>query len=86
MGSRMPGRENGTARVRFSVTVDAAVLKALDTDADAMGLSRSELVEQALRNEHLRRTLREYTLHTASTLNLDSVAEQIYCANRAAGI
>jgi hypothetical protein len=86
MGSRMPGRENGTARVRFSVTVDAAELKAVDTDADAMGLSRSELAEQALRHEHLRRTLREYTLYTASTLNLDSVAEQIYRANRTVGI
>jgi metal-responsive CopG/Arc/MetJ family transcriptional regulator len=72
-------------KVRFSVTVDVAVLEAADADADAMGLNRSEMVERALRNEHLRRVLREYTSHTVSALNIDSYAERVYRANRAAG-
>ncbi|SGK04072.1 CopG family DNA-binding protein [Mycobacterium tuberculosis] len=39
---------------KISVTVDAAVLAAIDADARAAGLNRSEMIEQALRNEHLR--------------------------------
>lgn len=43
---------------KISVTVDAAVLAAIDADARAAGLNRSEMIEQALRNEHLRVALR----------------------------
>lgn len=52
--------------VRLSVTVDAAVLAKADADARAAGLNRSELIEQALRNEHLRRALHTYSTRTAS--------------------
>lgn len=44
---------------KISVTVDAAVLAAIDADARAAGLNRSEMIEQALRNEHLRVALRD---------------------------
>ena len=44
------------AKEKISVTVDAAVLAAADADAKAAGLNRSEIIEQALRNEHLRVT------------------------------
>lgn len=70
---------------KISVTVDAEVLAAADADARAAELNRSELVEQALRNEHLRRALHDYTTHTVPTLNIDAYAEQIFHANRAAG-
>ena len=42
-------------RKKISVTVDAAVLAEADADARVAGLNRSELIERALRNEHLRR-------------------------------
>jgi hypothetical protein len=47
---------------------------------------RSEFVEWALRNEHLRRALDTYTTRTAPALDIDSYAEQVYEANRAAGL
>jgi replicative DNA helicase len=68
------------------VTVDQAVLADADADADAAGLNRSEMVERALRNEHLRRALHTYTTHTAPALNIDAYAQQVYEANRAAGL
>ena len=68
------------------MTVDAAVLAAADTDAKAAGLNRSEMVEQALRNEHLRFALHNYTTRTVPALNIDAYAEQVYQANRAAGL
>jgi metal-responsive CopG/Arc/MetJ family transcriptional regulator len=74
------------AKEKISVTVDAAVLAAADADAKAAGLNRSELIENALRNEHLRRELRQYTTHTARALNIDAYAEQVYRANRDAGL
>jgi len=43
---------------RISVTVYEAVLDDADADAASAGLNRSEMVELALRNEHLRRALR----------------------------
>ncbi len=43
---------------RISVTVYEAVLADADADAASAGLNRSEMVELALRNEHLRRALR----------------------------
>src|SRR6516225_7808427 len=66
------------AKEKISVTVDATVLADADTDAKAAGLNRSELIEQALRNEHLRRALHTYTTRTAPALDIDSYAEQVY--------
>ena len=57
-----------------------------DADAKAAGLNRSELIERALRNEHLRRALHTYTTRTAPALDIDSYAEQVYEVNRAAGL
>jgi Ribbon-helix-helix protein, copG family len=70
----------------ISVTLDTAVLAAVDADARAAGLDRSEMIEQALRNEHLRVALRIYTARTVPALNIDAFAEQVYKANRAAGL
>jgi hypothetical protein len=72
------------AKDKTSVTVDGTVLA--DADAKAAGLSRSEMIERALRNEHLRRALHTYTTRTAPALNIDSYAEQVYEANQAAGL
>lgn len=74
------------AKEKISVTVDAAVLAAADADAKADGLNRSEMIEKALRNEHLRRALHQYTTHTAHALNIDGYAKQVYQANRAADL
>lgn len=57
---------------KISVTVDAAVLAAIDADARAAGLNRSEMIEQALRNEHLRVALRDYTAKTVPALDTHS--------------
>lgn len=56
-----------------------------DADARAAGLNRSELIEQALRHEHLRRALHTYTTRTVPALDIDAYAAQVYQANRAAG-
>jgi Ribbon-helix-helix protein, copG family len=80
------GGADGMAEVSFSVTVDVGVLEAADADAVALGLSRSEFIERALRNEHLRRILHEYTACTASVIPIDAYADQVYRANRAAGL
>jgi metal-responsive CopG/Arc/MetJ family transcriptional regulator len=74
------------AKEKISVMVDANVLAAADADAKAAGLNRSELIEKALRNEHLRRALHQFTTHTAPALNIDAYAEQGYRANRDAGL
>ena len=74
------------AKQKISVTVDETVLADADADAKAAGLNRSELIERALRNEHLRRALHTYTTRTAPALDLDSYAEQVYDANRAADL
>jgi metal-responsive CopG/Arc/MetJ family transcriptional regulator len=74
------------AKEKISVTVDRAVLADADADAAAAGLNRSEMVERALRNEHLRRALHTYTTHTAPALNIDAYGQQVYEANRAAGL
>lgn len=70
---------------KISVTVDAAVLAAIDADARAAGLNRSEMIEQALRNEHLRVALRDCTAKTVPALDIDAYAQRVYQANRAAG-
>jgi ribbon-helix-helix CopG family protein len=74
------------AKQKISVTVDAAVLADADADAKAAGLNRSEMIERVLRNENLRRALYIYATRTAPALNIDSYANQIYEANRAAGL
>jgi metal-responsive CopG/Arc/MetJ family transcriptional regulator len=74
------------AKEKISVTVDAAVLTDADADAKAAGLNRSELIERALRDDHLRRALHTYTTRTAPALDIDSYAAQVYDANRAAGL
>ncbi len=74
------------AKDKVSVTLDADVLAAADADAKAIGLNRSELIEQALRHEHLRLALQNYTAHTVPALNIDDYAATIYQANRAAGL
>jgi metal-responsive CopG/Arc/MetJ family transcriptional regulator len=72
------------AKKKISVIVDAAVLAEADADADAKtaGPNRSEMIEHALRNEHLRRALHMYTTRIAPALNIDTYAEQISEANR----
>ena len=63
------------AKEKISVTVDAAVLAATDADAKAAGLNRSEMIEQALRNEHLRAALQTYTTRTVPALDIDAYAQ-----------
>lgn len=74
------------AKEKISVTIDATVLAATDADAKAAGLNRSELIEQALRNEHLRVALQNYTTRTIPALDIDAYAHKVYGANRAAGL
>ena len=70
---------------KISATIEVYVLRDADADARALGLNRSELVERALRNEHIRIMLARYTAHTARALDIDGYAERVYQANRAAG-
>lgn len=74
------------AKDEVSVTIDRAVLADADADAQAAGLDRSELIEQALRNEHLRMALSSYTARTVPALDIDAYAQKVYQANRAAGL
>jgi hypothetical protein len=76
----------GMAKEKTSVTVDAAVLADADTDAASAGLNRSELIERALRNEHLRIALHDYTTRTVPALDIDAYAHRVYQANRAADL
>ena len=73
------------AKEKVSVTIDKAVLAAVDADAAASGLNRSELFERALRNEHLRKALEDYTARTVPALDIDAYAEKVYQVNRASG-
>ncbi|OAN32065.1 ribbon-helix-helix protein, CopG family [Mycolicibacterium iranicum] len=74
------------AKYEVSLSLDQDVLAVADADAKAAGLNRSELVEQALRHEHLRITLKSYTTTTSPALNIDDYAQKIYRANRASGL
>lgn len=74
------------AKDKVSVTIDRAVLAVADADAKAAGLNRSELIERALRNEHLRTALANYTEHTVPALDIDAYAQQIHRTNRTAGL
>jgi metal-responsive CopG/Arc/MetJ family transcriptional regulator len=76
----------GMAKEKISVTVDATVLAATDADARTAGLNRSEMVEQALRNEHLRVALQTYLTRTVPALAIDAYAQKVYKANRSAGL
>lgn len=71
---------------KVSVTIDQAVLASADADAQAAGLNRSEMIERALRNEHLRISLENYTAHTVPALDIGAYAQKVYQANRAAGL
>ncbi|HZN77475.1 MAG TPA: ribbon-helix-helix domain-containing protein [Micromonosporaceae bacterium] len=71
---------------KISATVDAKVLADSDADARALGLNRSELIERALRNEHLRLQLSTYTSRTVPSLGIDEYAAQVYQTNRQAGL
>jgi hypothetical protein len=74
------------AKEKISATVDRTVLAAADADAADAGLNRSEMIERALHNEHLRISLERYTAHTVPTLNIDAYADTIYQTNRTAGL
>lgn len=74
------------AKEKISVTVDGVVLAAIDLDARAAGLNRSEIIEQALRNEHLRIALQNYRTRTVPALDIDAYAQKVYHANRDAGL
>jgi metal-responsive CopG/Arc/MetJ family transcriptional regulator len=74
------------AKEKISVTVDATVLAATDADARAAGVNRSKMVEQALRNEHLRVALHTYTSRTVPALDINAYAQKVYQANRSAGL
>lgn len=80
------GRMNAMAKSKVSVTIDEAVLAAADADATAAGLNRSEMIERALRHEHLRIALASYTAHTVPALDIDDYASKVYQANRSAGL
>ena len=64
------------AKEKISVTVDATALAATDADGRAVGLNRSEMIEQALRNEHLRVALQNYTTRTVPVLDIDATLRQ----------
>lgn len=74
------------AKEKITVTVDTGVLADITADAEHAGLNRSEMVETALRHEHLRRQLDTYTTHTVPALDIDAYAARVYTANRAAGL
>lgn len=74
------------AKSKVSVTIDVAVLAAADSDAAAAGLNRSEMIERALRNEHLRILLESYTARTVPALDIEAYASKVYQANRSAGL
>lgn len=74
------------AKDKVSITLDSAVLTAADADAQAVGLNRSELIEQALRHEHLRIALKNYCTHTVPALNIDDYSNKIHQANRVSGL
>jgi hypothetical protein len=74
------------AKEKISATIDATILATADADASELGLNRSELIERALHNEHLRIALAGYTSRTVPALNIDAYAAQVYAANRESGL
>ena len=77
---------SGMAKEKISVTVDATVLASTDANAKAAGLNRSEMIEQALRNENLRVSLQNYRTRTVPALDIDAYSQKVYQANRSAGL
>jgi hypothetical protein len=80
------GRIKSMAKEKVSISIDVAVLSAADADARAAGINRSELIERALRNEHLRNSLDDYKKRTVPALKIDEYADEVYRANRSAGL
>ena len=74
------------AKEKISISLDVAVLAAADADARAAGINRSELIERALRSEHLRNALDEYKKRTMPALKIDEYAHEVYRANQSAGL
>jgi len=74
------------AKEKVSISIDVAVLSAADADARAAGINRSELIERALRNEHLRNSLDDYKKRIVPALKIDEYADEVYRANRSAGL
>ncbi|WP_293003361.1 ribbon-helix-helix protein, CopG family [Mycobacterium sp.] len=74
------------AKEKISATLDREVLATADADARAAGLNRSELIERALQNEHLRMSLERYTTATVPALGIDTYADMVYQANRDSGL
>lgn len=70
------------AKVKVSVTVDSQVLEGIDAEAQAAGMNRSELIERAMRREHLRLQLKQYKEVTVPKLGIDAYADMLYEANR----
>ncbi|OFB37182.1 antitoxin [Mycolicibacterium sp. (ex Dasyatis americana)] len=71
------------AKAEVWITLAQDVLAAADVDAKAAGLNRSELVERALRHEHLRIALEGYAATTVPGLGINDYADRIYRVNRA---
>ena len=44
------------------------------------------MIEQALRNEHLRVALHNYTTRTGPALDIDAYAQKVYQANQSAAL
>lgn len=74
------------AKDKISVTIDQAVLAVADANARLAGLNRSEMIERALRNEHLRISLEDYKARTVPALDINAYADKVYQANRSAGL
>ena len=74
------------AKEKVSISIDVAVLSAADADARAAGINRSQLIERALRNEHLRNSLDDYKKRIVPALKIDEYADEVYRANRSAGL
>lgn len=71
------------AKEKISATIEADVLANADADAAALGLNRSEYIEQTLRADHLRRVLIDYKTRAVPALNIDAYADDLHQANLA---
>ena len=74
------------AKEKISVTVTRPCSPRPTRTPGHAGLNRSEMIEQALRNEHLRVALQNYTTRTVPALDIDAYAQKVYQANRSAGL
>jgi len=69
------------AKEKISATIETDVLAAADANAAALGLNRSEYIEQTLRADHLRRVLADYKARTVPALGIDKYADDLHQAN-----